>query len=927
MNDRSRRGRVTGRLALRLVRAAPGRTVLVAALIALPVLGVSSFSVLFASTQPTLAERLDTELGGAQAALQIEAPRDVGLVQSPTDPHDWTAEGWSDAPDEDYVEHIADVTPSGWRIAHVDTTRATVSTGAATAVMEAVVGDAMDAQLEGRFLLVDGRRPTADDDIMLSPGALARLGVRLGATITVASPTERSYRVVGVLQSSHAGTAEEQIFLPPSASAGGDDQPWSTEDFVLGNTPVTWSDVRSLNADGITVLSRAVATDPPADPVPAADINPWGYLLAAIVLVFGLLQVGLLAASAFLVGARQHQRSFAILASVGADRRTVRRVVSLHGVAVGSIGAVGGALLGIPGGAAVMALTRDGSRAQFPGFHVSWWQLGAIALIAILAAWGAAIVPARASSRLDIIGSLRGLARPPRPQRRTPAIALVFFFLGLASTAAGLIWLAAISPLRGSGSQADSDAYHALIGPAITLLAAGPGVALVAAVIVAPLILRAVARALGRAQVGVRLAARDAARNPSRSVPAIAVVMSTVFLSVLLVGFIAGGQQSLDDRYQASLAPDEVAVDLVTSDGDSSTLLDAQPYVDALTTSFDTSSVRVLSSARSSGDPSVTPVPALNPATLCAWDIRSDHYDQNASTTTCQQPYFIDSYRSVEWMEKIWVGDVDDLAVILGAPVSASALSVLDSGGVVTAFPHFVTDGTATIDWWDTSDADFGWSGGRPARSETLPATVQSTDRPGEFAVFMLPQTAQDLGIPTDPTRVVASTRTPPTTAQQDAAQQAVSAIDPVADPGVTVERGPDRFGGWQWAVLAVSAVIMIAASSVAIGLGRSDGRRDDAILGAVGASPKLRRSFGFWQTLVLCLSGTILGAILGFAEYAALAAGDAIGGGIGIGVAFTVPWAPLLAIALGVPLTIAIGAWITARPGRTHVMDRSAIA
>ena len=33
------------------------------------------------------------------------------------------------------------------------------------------------------------------------------------------------------------------------------------------------------------------------------------------------------------------------------------------------------------------------------------------------------------------------------------------------------------------------------------------------------------------------------------------------------------------------------------------------------------------------------------------------------------------------------------------------------------------------------------------------------------------------------------------------------------------------------------------------------------------------------------------------------------------------------VATVIGVPLVIAIGSWITARPGRTHVMDRSAIA
>ena len=64
--------------------------------------------------------------------------------------------------------------------------------------------------------------------------------------------------------------------------------------------------------------------------------------------------------------------------------------------------------------------------------------------------------------------------------------------------------------------------------------------------------------------------------------------------------------------------------------------------------------------------------------------------------------------------------------------------------------------------------------------------------------------------------------------------------------------------------LLAGIAVLVLGASSVALGLARFERRPDDATLSAMGGSARLRRSIGFWQGLVIAGFGTCAGAAAG---------------------------------------------------------------
>jgi ABC-type lipoprotein release transport system permease subunit len=134
--------------------------------------------------------------------------------------------------------------------------------------------------------------------------------------------------------------------------------------------------------------------------------------------------------------------------------------------------------------------------------------------------------------------------------------------------------------------------------------------------------------------------------------------------------------------------------------------------------------------------------------------------------------------------------------------------------------------------------------------------------------------------------------------------------------------RGGDSFG---WVALGLTALISFAAASVAIGLARADGRRDEEVLDAIGAPPRLRRGVAFWQAVVIAGIGTLLGAAVGLLPVLALHLATVLGPPEAVATGpmpdFAPPWLQLGLTVVGVPLAIALGSWATA--GRRRVAVR----
>ncbi|KGJ78616.1 hypothetical protein GY21_06740 [Cryobacterium roopkundense] len=644
--------------------------------------------------------------------------------------------------------------------------------------------------------------------------------------------------------------------------------------------------------------------------------------------------MALLAGAAFTVGARTQQRTLATLASTGGDRRLFFRVVSYGGVILGTLGAAVGTALGLGAAWLFMWFSANGSASRYPGFHLDVISLLVIAAAAVLAGWCAAAVPARAAGKIDVLAALRGAQRPPKPTRRRPIAGIALFVLGAVVTVVGgLVQVNAYAPVY---RQVSSN-----VG--IGLIIAGPVLMQIGAVFIAPLILRWATRSASRFGPGARLATRDVARNPGRSVPALAAIMSCVFVASFAMSLVATFEVNSTKGYSFSAPLHTAVVNL-------NAYVDTPPYgyelqqtgpevVAALNSSFPAQGARLLSSAAeppsayfySEGesnpdgsaiappaDAPVFPYPRIDPETVCPSD--AGRYGASPAETPtdirCPTPSYLATMMSVR-DDHIWVGDSADLAAILGEPVSTESSATLAAGGAVSTYDQYLVDGTITLDWRPTLD-----SAQAPQRSTTLAGSVQKPQHPLPYAIFMLESTADALNMDHRPSLVMSTLGAAPTVAQTDSVTGAVAAVSSYLE--VEVEEGPELYGAaWSWALLTLTTIIALVTATITIGLARADGHRDNAVLTSLGASPRVRRAFGFWQAVVIVGLGSVIGVLLGLVPSLALSlTRDTSGQSL---LPFAPPWLQLALIVVALPVVVAIGAALTASGNRTRFSNRSA--
>ncbi|WP_104197969.1 FtsX-like permease family protein [Cryobacterium sp. M15] len=933
---RSGSTRVAFRIARRMAGQSPGRSALIALLVAIPVLGMVGITTVDASNVATPAERVVLELGSTEARVQIVSAPEPKLIQAPLNDGSWGMR--DDIADVDALQSIeptpvaaASLFPKGTSMLSIRSTAVVAETKDGLGSFSAVQGQPWDPAFAGKWDVTAGSAPINDEQIMVTAATLDRLGVKIGSTATFAAPVAASFTISGTIRSATLDDSVVAFYGLPGVFDGvmPDDADLMTE-WYLPDTPLTWSQIRDLNPRGATVLSRNVLLDPPpagSSPLDGGSSEDFVDLFLVLLGAFALFEVALLAGAAFTVGARTQQRTLATLASVGGDKRMLFRVMSFGGVILGALGAALGTVLGLASAWIFMQISANGSAARYPGFHLDVASLSVIAAFAVLAGWCAAAVPARTAGRLDVLAALRGAQRPPRVTRRRPVAGIVLLAIGaVIAITGGVVELAAYAPVYQMG----------LANFGIALIVAGPVIMQIGAVFVAPLILRWAARFASRFGPGARLAARDVARNPGRSVPALAAIMSCVFVATFVMSLISTMQLNSTKGYTYGAPLDTVSVSLTTS-------LNEPPYgqvlqttgpevVAAVDSSFPSARARLLSSAEdppmgfgeadtdgTTADAPTFALPRIDADTVCPSDVTrmdADHEDI-PTDIRCPTPHYLDTMMNSSMNDHIWVGDLADFAAILGEPVSEKSQKMLAVGGAVATYPQYVVNGEIRIDWITELNSVL-----EPARSVSLAGSVQEPEHPLPYAVFMLTSTADNAGLDYRPSVVVSSIGGDPSQAEYDHAQGALAAIS----PGIYLqtETGPQVFGAsWTWALLALTAIIALVTASITIGLARADGHRDNAVLTSLGASPRVRRAFGFWQAVVIVGLGSIIGVLLGLVPSLALSlTRDTAGLSL---LPFTPPWLQLALIVVALPAVVAVGGALTAGGNRTRFSNRAA--
>ncbi|WP_193604943.1 ABC transporter permease [Nocardioides dongkuii] len=850
------------RLARRDALRAKGRSVLVLAMIALPVLAVTAADVVLETQDVDSVESLDRQLGSATASVTVNLAR--GVVQAP-DPELYS--GWSDAADtiataEQVAGVLGDARLVEWRASTVG-----VATEAGRADVEVLEVDLRDPVADGLARLDEGRLPRTSDEVVVN-AALAAKGYAVGDRLDLTGPEQDDPDdsadpvVVGVAESAEA-RGYPVAMGPLGAFALPDRDLEASRSWFVDGDEVDWAEVRALNELGATVLSRAVVLDPPPLPAEAEEMVSSGddamATVVALVVVMALIEVVLLAGPAFAVGARRQSRSLALMTATGGTPRQARRVVLASAVVLGGVASVLGVGLGILVARLVLPVAQGRNDSWFGPFDVPWPHLAGITAFGLVSALLAAMVPAWTASRQDVVAVLAGRRGDRRPSLRSPVLGVVLLAAGIGLAAYGAL---------GTGSGE-------------VLIAGSAVVAVLGMILLVPVVLAGLARVSGRLPLALRYAVRDAARHRTRTVPAVAAVAATV-AGVVALGISLQSDQAEDRATYVPQLRDGVGA--VTWYG-------PDPQWDRVRGAL----------AREVPDADVVEVRGLGYDGGYS-DVRLRRAGGGRLLTGWGSPFGADLLVGPESL---------DLTDDLRPGDRERAVAALARGAVV-AFSTAGSEGDQRLDLRVRTFDEDGEPTGPASREQVAALVVRVDDEYAGPQALLSEDAVRDLGISVR-TVSLGLTGTAIDEDQEEELAEAVGAL--TADANVYVERGfqlDDEVVVIQLVLVGLGAVLMLGGTLTATFLALSDARPDLATLAAVGAAPRTRRGVAAAYAAVVGVVGAVLGALVGFVPGVAVT--YPLTSSTGSGPFLDVPWLLIVGLVVALPLLTAAVVGLAAR-------------
>lgn len=417
------------RLALRIARRdalrAKGRSALVVAMIALPILGVTAADLAFRSGELSPAEELTRELGEADARFSVyssgapilQAP--VGDMTQSTGEEDWGDP--VDRPPAEVEEQLTGLLPPGTRLLSDHELLGTVHTESGLLRTDVRELDAADPATEGMLTLLRGRYPERADEVAATQAFLDESGLRVGSEVRF-QDDDATFRVTGAYELPDHLDRAQLVALPGAVLPRLDPRAQVAPTFlaVVPDGGVTWDTVLAANEVGLKVDSRSVILDPPPDsevPMFADGIDIGNVatgadttLVAGVVTVVSLviLEICLLAGPAFAVGARRSRRQLGLVGANGGDRRHLRAIMLSSGLVLGLAAAVIGIAGGIALALAAHPLIENQSHQRFGPWDFRVAELAGIGALAVLVGLLAAVIPAINAARSSVLESLTG---------------------------------------------------------------------------------------------------------------------------------------------------------------------------------------------------------------------------------------------------------------------------------------------------------------------------------------------------------------------------------------------------------------------------------------------------------------------------------------------------------------------------------------
>ncbi|MGW7413977.1 FtsX-like permease family protein [Streptomyces sp. NPDC054863] len=932
------------RIARRDAWRSKGRSILVLSMIALPILGVSAVDVTLRSAELTAADRMDRELGSADARLQdggfggtaIEQTPEIGVAgRSDVQP----VGGWDAYQNKPIPEGNTDLkkaVPAGAKTLPDSKGSTRIRTAHGLLTTEIRELKAADPLAKGILTLDEGRFPEKAGEIAATTHFLEAGGLSVGSKVKARS-LDTEFTVVGAYELADQLNTDQINALPgtffaplnKALEAQGLETTGGDTSYLVstGGEGFTWNMVKESNAKGVSVVSRAVALNPPADSeVPYyqqhgrdKDSGSDAAALAAAATVVGLalLEICLLAGPAFAVGARRSRRQLGLVGANGGDRRHIRAIVLSGGLVIGVTAAVIGTVLGIALTLALQPVLESQLGKRFGDFSLRPLELLAIALLAVFTGLMAAIVPAITASRQPVLASLTGRRGVRKANRVLPVLGLIAVLLGAAIAL-----------------------YGTTASDSVLLVGGGSAIAELGVVALTPVLVGLFGRIGGWLPLSPRLALRDSVRNRGRTAPAVAAVLAAVAGTVAVSTYAASNDAKMRAEYRADL-----------------------PYASGSTTSGEGGG-RDLPAMRSAVQANM-PLEVL--ADVQRIVLGSKNCTEYSDDKKCGQFEIVvpkanrcPLYEGTEGPERFPVEERRKLAkdwrcagaVIYGGNVPGTngvtigdekllkvlgitdpgVTAALKQGKAINFSRASVVDGKTGIKLiTDHKKADEARAANKEAPGEirNLPVHLAPKSVNAYGMQLLVPPTlARSAGFTTVPYGLVYSLSSLPTSEQTQALNGAFDKIG-IEQPPYTESGYSGKTGIVLLALTVFAGLVTIGAAGIATGLAQADAEADLKTLAAVGAPPRVRRTLSGFQCGTVALMGVVLGSLAGVLPAIALvlseqrrseaSAQEALDSGWGPGMMssefpIVVPWETLAALLIAVPVGAALLAALVTR-------------
>jgi putative ABC transport system permease protein len=482
------------------------RSVLVVALIALPVAAMVAGTAIYRTTQST-PERDDIARMGRADLIAFGASRET-LAQ--------------------YVPASSSLEPN------VSTEGQIVVPGGRPGVTIRAL--AVDGLATGILNLVDGRAPKGSGEAAITAAVGKLSNVSIGGQIELGDG--RSVTVVGLVENPMY-LGDRSVVLDPAVA---DFDP-ELATWLIGLPP---------GADPEAIV--AAVTDPATG---AQQISIQSRLSSRItvigedsgsasILILGslaLVEAALIASAAFAVSIRRRQRELGLLAATGATPRQLAGTVLIEGAILGLVACVAGVVLGFIGAFGLTPFLDDLTQRRNGPLVVDGLGLIGPVAIGFLAAMIAAIVPARTVARVPVLLALSGRRPPHAPARRTLWFGLAAVGLSAAMTVVG-------ATMRNAGG--DTLSILLLIGGAV-LSTLGFGAC-------GPWLLEKLEAVTSRLPLAGRIAFRDTARGRSRSSPIVTAILAGCAAAIALGAWQTSRDEENLRGWVPGLYPDQLAM-------------------------------------------------------------------------------------------------------------------------------------------------------------------------------------------------------------------------------------------------------------------------------------------------------------------------------------------------------------------------------